>query len=40
MRKNNYKTTIHKGYVSGQNWFIKKNCFQIFKTFFKCIWIY
>ena len=29
MRKTNHQTTIHKGYVSGLNWFIKNISFQI-----------
>ena len=32
MRKNNHQTTIHKGYVSSSNWFIK-NVFKFFKWF-------
>ena len=28
MRKNNHQTTIHKGYVSSSNWFIKKSVFN------------
>ena len=40
MRKNNHQTTIHKGYVSSWNWFIKKICFQIFRTFDKYVWIH
>ena len=39
MRKNNHQTTIHKGYVSSSNWFIKKICFQIFKMFDKFVWV-
>ena len=35
MRKNNYQTAIHKGYVSSSNWFIKKICFQILKCLIK-----
>ena len=40
MRKNNHQTTIHKGYVSSSIWFIKKICFQIFRTSDKCVLIH
>jgi hypothetical protein len=45
MRKNNYQTTIHKGYVTSSNWFIEKIilkiliCF-IYSTLAKYIWNY
>ena len=29
MRKNNHQTTIHKGYVSGSNWFIRNISFKV-----------
>ena len=32
MRKNNHQTTIHKGYVSSSNWFIK-TVFRFLKRF-------
>ena len=32
MRKNDYQTSIHKGYISSSNWFIKNSVF-IFWTF-------
>ena len=31
MRKNNHQTTIHKGYVSTSNWFIKKFVLKFLK---------
>ena len=38
MRKNNHQTTIHTGYVSSSNWFIKKIYFK-FLTSNKYAWI-
>ena len=33
MRKNNHQTTIHKGYVSSLNWFVKKSFLKFLKRF-------
>ena len=33
MRKNNHQTTIHKGYVSSSNWFIRKFVFKFLICF-------
>ena len=35
MRKNNHQTSIHKGYVSPSNWFIKKFVFKFLKPMIK-----